>query len=462
MAFVAGVISALQALAFVVVWHFNRRTPGIGSWALAALLNGLALALLPARSWIDSPLLTRVLPTTMNFTAAALFYMGAAAFSGRFPRLRWPLIAAFPVYLGYLWVTLVRDEPRLRLLFTSPIFLLFINLGAFELFRERRPGLRFSTRLIGTVASLFSLLFLHRMIALPLQSDVAGLLDPAGPQQALFGVLILFGLFWTFGLMMLINQRQLLEIRQASEEALQAKEETSALEKEILAERALRQRQMLVRDLHDGLGGITAHLALLTSRPTGNVASPSGEGNLRDIQQLAQEGNRELRLLMNTLERGLTHWGDFLTETRTHAEKVCVAHGVTLDWVVSGQLPSEPSQDVPAMLSLLRALKEALNNAARHGKASRIACRLAFRSGTLGISVRDDGCGFSRVDRPGRGRGLGNMSRRLEELGGRARIESRLGLGTLIRFVVPLPVSLQAGGEVRSQPTHDPTLPPRG
>lgn len=462
MAIVAGVISALQALAFVVVWHLNRQTSGIGSWAMAALLNGLALAIIPVRSVVDSVVLTRVVPMTLNMAAAVFFCIGASAFAGRRARIGWPLVVSTPIFLGFLWITLVDYQPRFRPLVTSPIFILFIGIGSIELLRERRPGLQFSARLVGISVALVGLLFVHRMMLLPFRTTTPELLDPVAPQQALFGVMILLALFWTFGAMMLINQRQLLEIRQASEEALRAREETAALEKEILAERVHRQRQMLVRDLHDGLGGITAHLALLTSRPAGDTTAASPEGSLRDIQQLAQEGNRELRLLMNTLERGMAHWGDFVSESRTHAEKVCAAHGVALDWSVSGQPPGEASRDVPAMLSLMRALKEALNNAARHGQGTRIACRLSFRSGTLGISVRDDGRGFSRGDRPGCGRGLGNMSRRLEELGGRARIESRVGLGTLIRFGVPLPVSLLADGEIRSQPTHDPTLPPRG
>jgi signal transduction histidine kinase len=449
MAFVAGVISALQALAFGVVWYFNRRALGIGYWTMATLLTGLAMVVLPMRSVIENPILTKALPTTMNMAASVFFYLGAAASSGKTPQLRWPLFLSAPVFLGYLWFILGDYQPRFRPLVTSPIFVLFIGSGALELLRERRRGLQFSARLIGAAAILISLVFLYRMIALPLRPQVSELMEPDGPQQALFGIMILFALFWTFGAMMLINQRQLLEIQQASEEALRAKEEASALEKEVLAERAYRQRQLLVRDLHDGLGGITAHLALLTSRPAADGTTVNRVGKLEDIQQLAQEGNRELRLLMNTLERGLIHWGDFLSECRTHADKVCAALGLPLNWTVSGRPPVEAWHDVPAMLSLLRAVKEALNNAARHGQPANISCRFAFRSRAMGIVIRDDGCGFSIAQRSGPGRGLDNIRRRIEELGGRVKIGSSLGSGTVLRFVVPMPVAILSGSDDR-------------
>ncbi len=451
MAFVAGVISALQALAFGVVWYFNRRALGIGSWATAALLSGLAMVALPMRSVIENPILTKALPTTMNMAAAVFFYLGAAASSGKTQPPRWPFILSAPVFLGYLWFTLGDYQPRFRPLLTSPIFGLFIGMGALELLRERRRGLQFSTRLIGSAAMLICVVLLYRMIALPFRPQVSELLEPAGPQQALFGINILFALFWTFGVMMLINQRQLLEIQQTSEEALRAMEEASVLEKVVLAERAHRQRQLLVRDLHDGIGGITAHLALLTSRPAADGTMDSRVGRLENIRQLAQEGNHELRLLMNTLERGLTHWGDFLSECRTHADKVSSSLELSLNWTVLGRPPLEACHDVPAMLSLLRVVKEALNNAARHGQPASVSCRFAFRSRAMGIVIRDDGRGFSMADRSGRGRGLSNMRRRIEELGGRVKIASSLGSGTVLRFVVPIPVAILPSGDERSK-----------
>ena len=181
MAFVAGVISALQALAFVVVWHFNRRMPGIGSWATAALLNGFALALIPTRSVVDSVLLTRVVPMTLNMAACVFFCIGASAFAGRRARLGWPLILSTPIFLGFLWFTLVDYQPRLRPLVTSPIFVLFIGIGSLELLRERRPGLQFSARLVGISVGIVGLLFLHRMVVLPFRTTAPELLDPSLP-----------------------------------------------------------------------------------------------------------------------------------------------------------------------------------------------------------------------------------------------------------------------------------------
>ena len=442
MALVAGLVSVLQTLAFFVLWRFNRQMPGVGSWGWAALFNGTGMVLLTLRAFVDSAVLTKILPSFLNSVAALLFYFGAAAFAGHRPRWQVPVAAAVPLFLGFVWFFLVQDQPRVRPFLITPVFLLFIAPATWHLLQEQRPGLRFSARFTGVAVGVLSLLLFYRLVSLQFLPSTTGLLDPVGPHQTLFMGMVVFALIWTFGTMLLINQRQILEVRQSSEAALRAREEAAALQQEVLAERAHRQRQLLVRDLHDGLGGITAHLALLSSGPDGGEASTTRTGRIEDIQQLAQEGNRELRLLMNTLERGVTHWGDFLSEIRTHADRVSAAHGLPLRWTVTGRVPSEPSEDAPALLSLQRAVKEALNNAARHAHASRISAHITFRSQGLGILIRDDGRGFVSSTAPGRGRGLGNMHRRIEEMGGRCRIVSRPGTGTSVRFILPLPVAL--------------------
>jgi signal transduction histidine kinase len=66
--------------------------------------------------------------------------------------------------------------------------------------------------------------------------------------------------------------------------------------------------------------------------------------------------------------------------------------------------------------------------------------RFAFHTTWLGVTIRDDGRGFPGGAPSTGGRGLGNMRRRLEELGGRLSIRS--DRGSVLRFIVPLPLTL--------------------
>jgi signal transduction histidine kinase len=63
-------------------------------------------------------------------------------------------------------------------------------------------------------------------------------------------------------------------------------------------------------------------------------------------------------------------------------------------------------------------LAEALSNVVKHAKASEVEVSLVRPDGTLGLVIRDDGCGFD----PGQPRGLGltGLSDRLDTVGGKA------------------------------------------
>jgi signal transduction histidine kinase len=81
-------------------------------------------------------------------------------------------------------------------------------------------------------------------------------------------------------------------------------------------------------------------------------------------------------------------------------------------------------------------LTEALSNVVKHAKASEVEVSLVRQDGTLGLVIRDDGCGFD----PGRPRGLGltGLSDRLDTVGGSVTISSEAGLGTSVCVSIPV------------------------
>jgi signal transduction histidine kinase len=100
---------------------------------------------------------------------------------------------------------------------------------------------------------------------------------------------------------------------------------------------------------------------------------------------------------------------------------------------VSGRLDDE----VPAAIGeqMLHALREALANAARHARASRVEVTITTGAELI-LQVRDDGSGIS--DTAPRS-GLRNLDERAGQLGGRLTVESADGQGTELHWRVPLP-----------------------
>lgn len=441
LALVSSCIAVMQALAFVGVWLLNRGIPGLGHWAVGSALSAVSLLLILLRLGVDSPVLTRMLATVLGWAGAGFFYLGAAAFRGRRAGLAWLLIVSIPTLAGYVWYGFVSREVWLRPLFYSVPIVLFLGLGARELILEQRKGLRFGTRFLAFTSLLYALFFLFRCVFL-----VGSRADPeplagGSPHVLVFTGTVVWMLCFTIAVVLLVSQWQNVELARLQEARIDAAEQLALAERELASERAQRQKSLLLRDLHDGLGGLTANLVLLASMGRGEESAAERQELMLHIENLAVECNREVRILMDVLQSGAADWGAFLQELREYAKRLAAAHRLKLEWQVGGRFPQERTADSAAQLSLMRCLKEALHNLVRHSGARHAAIRIRFLGGGLGIAIRDDGKGFGwETGEATGGRGLANMQRRCEELGGRVTLGGRPG--TCLRFVLPLPLSI--------------------
>jgi signal transduction histidine kinase len=87
---------------------------------------------------------------------------------------------------------------------------------------------------------------------------------------------------------------------------------------------------------------------------------------------------------------------------------------------------------------IFRVLQEALNNIAKHSKASEVLLQLSKIDRAIQLAIRDNGQGFDPLEahsRTGatRGQGLLGMQERVELSGGSFAVESGTGRGTVIR-----------------------------
>jgi signal transduction histidine kinase len=80
-------------------------------------------------------------------------------------------------------------------------------------------------------------------------------------------------------------------------------------------------------------------------------------------------------------------------------------------------------------------VSEALTNATKHSRASRVDISLALRNGSLLLSIRDDGIGGADLRH---GSGLAGLQDRIEALGGTLELDSTPGNGTSLGVTLPL------------------------
>jgi signal transduction histidine kinase len=109
-----------------------------------------------------------------------------------------------------------------------------------------------------------------------------------------------------------------------------------------------------------------------------------------------------------------------------------------------------PVEDNAVAVHLYRIAQEAVTNAAKHGRPSRISILLRTGPAGLTLSVTDDGKGFSRADGVHKGSGLSIMRYRSAAIGAVLRIEDAPERGTRVGCTLADRAAWRTPGEVRS------------
>ena len=94
---------------------------------------------------------------------------------------------------------------------------------------------------------------------------------------------------------------------------------------------------------------------------------------------------------------------------------------------------------------IYRLVQEAVNNAVRHANARTVEVSVRKERQQVNVTVQDDGPGFDT--RFMRGLGLLGMEERVRRLGGRLKISSKPGRGTLVDAALPVADLDQRNGQ---------------
>ena len=185
--------------------------------------------------------------------------------------------------------------------------------------------------------------------------------------------------------------------------------------------------------LHDDSGQllVSVHLQLAQLERELPAAAP----RIQECQKLLDQAEQQLRHLSHELRPMVLDDLGWLAAIEFLAAAVSGRTRIPVDVrsSITQRLPS------PVETALYRVVQEALTNAARHSKASRVRIEIDQELDALRCVISDDGVGFeveSCVRRGGLG--LRGMRERLAALGGSLHIVSAPGRGAQISFQLPL------------------------
>lgn len=204
------------------------------------------------------------------------------------------------------------------------------------------------------------------------------------------------------------------------------------------------ERKRIARDLHDDLGQSLTVLKMDVSsievRLKSDPASPTTRSTFASA---LVRMDRTLNHMVKSVRRisadlRPTMLDDLGLESAIEALVRRIAQSSNLRCAFECH-PADFSVDERLATPLYRIAQEALNNAVKHAQASEISVKLCREAtGDVVLEVRDNGIGLKPGDKGKTGSfGLIGMRERIHALGGELLIDSKPGLGTAVRVMVP-------------------------
>jgi len=188
-------------------------------------------------------------------------------------------------------------------------------------------------------------------------------------------------------------------------------------------------RRRFERDLHDG---VQQRLVLLSLEVRGAeaVAPPDSEElaeRLAQVQTGLAEALDDLRELSRGIHPAILSEGGLVPALKALGRRSALP--VELDLAIEERLAEHVE------IGAYYVVSEALTNAAKHARASKVEVHARARDGVLKLTIEDDGVGGAD---PSRGSGLTGLADRVEALGGTIWIASTAGEGTSLRVELSL------------------------
>ena len=198
------------------------------------------------------------------------------------------------------------------------------------------------------------------------------------------------------------------------------------------------ERTRIARELHDELGQLLTGAKLDFSSTIKRLHELRTPGDVVDKLQAAM-GQVDIgiamvrRIATDLRPPGLDH-RDLGAAMEYEARRVAAKSGLTIEVFNRVDAAIEPEVATVAF----RVFQEALTNAVRHARATRIQTTVGVaKNGRLLVYVIDDGIGIPRGIQRIRSLGLLGMRERARAVGGDVRITGRAGAGTRVLLSLP-------------------------
>jgi signal transduction histidine kinase len=199
------------------------------------------------------------------------------------------------------------------------------------------------------------------------------------------------------------------------------------------AERAAAQeeRRRLAQDIHDSVTQSIFSLILTTQAARQAAGGDDGQAGetLREIEDMARQALKDLRLLLYQLRSPLLEYEGLVSALRYRLDAVEARAGVRTKLIAPADIEmSREAEEVAYRIAI-----EALNNSLKHAKATEVVVELRQEGDWLTVTITDNGLGFDEsMMAHSAGLGLAGMQDRAARLGGNVLVRSARDAGATV------------------------------
>lgn len=199
--------------------------------------------------------------------------------------------------------------------------------------------------------------------------------------------------------------------------------------------RELQLRNQIAADLHDDVGSSLSSIHMLSQIARQKHKDGGNEEILTTMSAHAKETMEKMGDIVWMIKPGEQEGTGLVQRMQKFMYDMCNEHDIEtiLDVAVLEQINLSMAQ----RKNLYLIFKEALNNAVKYAKASRIRVKSVIGNKLLQLIIDDNGNGFDTKSPPA-GNGLKNMQQRAKELGGNLQITSIPRSGTTVTLSMPV------------------------
>jgi PAS domain S-box-containing protein len=199
------------------------------------------------------------------------------------------------------------------------------------------------------------------------------------------------------------------------------------------------ERRHIARELHDEIGQILTAIKINIQTAFKLAGAEKIETHLNEGVELIEEALFQVRKLSIDLRPSMLDDLGLVPALRWYVDRQSVRAGISAKVNVDEAIMRLPNE---IEITCFRVAQEALTNIIKHSQATHVDIMLYYEEGDLHLKIADDGVGFNffaAVQRSLKGESMGilGMQERVELIGGKIKINSKAGSGTIVHTIFP-------------------------